>query len=433
MNNIKLSNNEKLRKHFIIVFSSFSAIVFMVFGFYYTLYNNIILGIFEVSTSIVFLINLFFLITKNTIEISAKIVVFFVMLISLFVFYNGGIENTGNLWLTLVPMFPTLLLKYEDGLKWLYIYSTILIAIILLGMFEILSLKFNFLELRQTLIVFILFSVLIYNNEKIKYLDRELLIQTNNEIIKKDKLLYEHAKNAQMGEMLSMIAHQWRQPLNAISASAINLSLLQEFHQLDDKTILKHSEFIQDSTQKMSGTINTFMDFFKPKKEKTDFMFSEIIDEIDIIIGPQLKNRNIELIYDNNNDIMLHSYKAELSHMLLNIIINARDAYEDKEIKDKTIEVICFKDDKKGITIQIKDKAGGIPEEVIRKIFNPYFTTKEQGKGIGIGLHMAKRIVEEIFKGMISANNVNDGAIFTIELSEVFIDNLTIKERNNEF
>ncbi|MEA2100220.1 MAG: ATP-binding protein [Campylobacterota bacterium] len=238
----------------------------------------------------------------------------------------------------------------------------------------------------------------------------EVEIEKNTQ---KDKLLYEQAKNAQMGEMLSMIAHQWRQPLNAMSASAIHLSLQQNFGMLDEKAILEHSAFLQEATQKMSKTIDTFMNFFKPKNEKQILTFEEIIDEVLSLIAGQLKNKNVKFLFLSDYS-HINVYQSELSHILINLIKNSIDAFEDKNIEDKMIEVKSYIEND-FIIIRVLDNAGGIPNSIIEKIFNPYFTTKEQGKGTGIGLHMTQRIVKEIFQGSIEVENYNDGSAFTIK------------------
>ena len=410
-------NEVKLRKYFILLFSVITALTLIVFGIWYILYKDVVQGILEFSIGIILLINIYFLLVKNTIDISAKILVFFVMFISLVVFINGGIENTGNLWSILVPMFPLLLLHYKDGLKWLYIYSLIFITIIVFNIFDIITLKFNLIELRQTLIVYILFSILLYYNEKIKYNARVALQKSDKELREKEQLLFTQSKNAQMGEMLSMIAHQWRQPLNAISASSISLELKYSMNVFTENDILEHTKFIQENTQKMSKTIDDFMNFFKPEEEKVDFTIKSSIEEILSLIGTQLKSRGIELIFNIENDIFIHSYKKELSHILINLITNARDAYEGNNIESKTIEIVATKENTL-IIIKVIDKAGGIPTTIRDKIFNPYFTTKEQGKGTGIGLYMTKKILEEIFNGNISVENKNSGAIFTITFLE---------------
>jgi signal transduction histidine kinase len=230
----------------------------------------------------------------------------------------------------------------------------------------------------------------------------------------KDRMLHNQSKSVQMGEMLNMIAHQWRQPLNAISASAISVSMKLELGELEPDDIREHLTYIQWRVQKMSQTINDFMNFFKPDQEVQQFKLRDVMKEIESLMKAQLQARGIRLYYDTRCTIVMCSYKKELAHVLINIIANARDAYEGQHINTKTIEIALVENDEENVTISVRDRAGGIEAENMEKIFNPYFTTKDQGKGTGIGLYMSKRIVCEILGGSIEANNIDGGAEFTI-------------------
>lgn len=230
----------------------------------------------------------------------------------------------------------------------------------------------------------------------------------------KDRMLHNQSKSVQMGEMLNMIAHQWRQPLNAISASAISVSMKLELDELEPDDIREHLTYIQWRVQKMSQTINDFMNFFKPDQEVQEFRLSDVMKEIESLMKAQLQARGVRILYDALNPIIVISYKKELAHVLINIIANARDAYEGQHVDAKTIEIELTQDDEQTIAIRIRDRAGGISPENMEKIFNPYFTTKDQGKGTGIGLYMSKRIVCEILGGSIEASNTEEGAMFLI-------------------
>ncbi len=235
-------------------------------------------------------------------------------------------------------------------------------------------------------------------------------VQKNREM---DHILHDQAKSAQMGEMIRMIAHQWRQPINAISASSIELSLKNSLNELDSNIVDDHCLFIERQTQNMSKTINDFMDFFKPEQRRRRFTMQKLMDELFALIGVQIDNRGIRLHYELYSQVMIFSYFKELIHVMINLISNARDAFEENRCSEKDIWIDCNLLDE-SIEISITDNAGGIPHKIINNIFNPYFTTKEQGKGTGIGLYMTKRIVEEILKGSIDVQNHENGARFTI-------------------
>ena len=231
----------------------------------------------------------------------------------------------------------------------------------------------------------------------------------------KDAMLMQQARSAQMGEMINMIAHQWRQPLNAISSAAIKLNLQNDMGILSEEEVQKTAHFIEEMTQKMSQTINDFMDFTKPVKQKEHIKFEEILEEILKIIGPQLRNHNIELSTEIEPDLELYTYKKELEHILINIIANARDALENLDDTNKNIHIHIYSKQSLCI-IKIQDNAGGIEESIMDRIFDPYFTTKEANKGTGLGLYMSKKILQEHLNGEIFLRNVNNGAEFTILL-----------------
>lgn len=253
-----------------------------------------------------------------------------------------------------------------------------------------------------------------YKNTLETRIDEE--VKRNRE---KDRLLHNQSKSVQMGEMINMIAHQWRQPLNAISASAISIEMRQELGELDENFISEHSKFVQQHTQGMSKTINDFMDFFKPEQKMQHFRLEDLLSGIFSLMGAQITSRNIKLNFISDNEKKIYSYKKELAHVLINLISNSRDAFETNKVKEKQILVELSEDDFTYF-VKVIDNAGGIPEDIIDQIFNPYFTTKEQGKGTGIGLHMSKRIVNEVFKGKIEVKNSNNGAEFKITIPKYF-------------
>ncbi len=263
-------------------------------------------------------------------------------------------------------------------------------------------------------------SNIILDNKKY----RVITVVDLTEIKAKDKQLLQQSKQAQMGEMISMIAHQWRQPLNAISASSINLSLMSSMGMLEDSKIQEDSEFIQNQCQKMSATIETFMNFVKPSKELREFNLLHSLNTVLSLIGTQLKNKNIEVnIYELDKNISIHGHEDLIEQVIVNLLANARDALEEVAIENKFINItIEFKENNP--TIKIEDNAGGIPQDIQEKIFNPYFTTKEQGKGTGLGLYMSKDIMKKSFGGDLVYNTTKEGSCFEMIInSNRIIDN----------
>jgi len=233
----------------------------------------------------------------------------------------------------------------------------------------------------------------------------------------KETMLMQQARSAQMGEMVNMIAHQWRQPLNAISSASIKLKLQNDMNILTPQELTKTACFIEDMTQKMSQTINDFMNFTKPSKDEELVDFEIMLDEILKIMGPQLTNHNILLRSHIEKDFRFTTYKKELEHVIINIIANARDVLEHSHISTKYIDIEIYKQELQCI-IKIQDNAGGINEDIIDRIFDPYYTTKEAGKGTGLGLYMSKKILQEHLNGDIFVSNTTNGAEFTIILEQ---------------
>jgi len=260
---------------------------------------------------------------------------------------------------------------------------------------------------------------LVETSNKLQELNDTLEIKIEEEVeknYKKDQIMIQYAKQAQMGEMMSMIAHQWRQPLNAISATSINLSLLDSMNMLKSEKLQEDSTFIQKQCQKMSQTINTFMNFVKPNENESEFNISETIDQIMMILGTQFKNHTIDINIEIIDNISLTGYADLLEQVIINILSNARDAFEEqKDNSNKHINITVLKKDDVPV-VMIEDNAGGIPKDIQDKIFNPYFTTKEQGKGTGIGLYMSLDIIKKSFYGDIIYHEVDGGSKFEIVL-----------------
>ena len=250
--------------------------------------------------------------------------------------------------------------------------------------------------------------------DKIKQMNENLQDELHNqlEILReKDEQILQQSKLVQMGDMISMIAHQWRQPLNAISASSINLSLMSTMGMLEDDKIQENSTFIQEQAQKMSTTIDTFMNFVKPSQESKKFVLNSSVESVMRIMGTQLSNHDIKVSLDIDKDVFLVGHEDLLEQVIINLLANARDAFEDTDINNKFINIKVCKQDNIPLII-IEDNAGGIPIDIQNKIFNPYFTTKEQGKGTGIGLYMSLDIMKKSFFGDLEYKSTQNGSIF---------------------
>ncbi len=235
------------------------------------------------------------------------------------------------------------------------------------------------------------------------------------EIRRKDVVMLQQSKLASMGEMLSMIAHQWRQPLNTIAANINTLLLKIEMENNNPEFLKQKLLNIMDYVKHLSETIEDFRDFFKQDKTKISTSIDEVIENTLKIAKDSLDRANIELNLKLNARTKINIYANELKHVVLNLINNARDALLERNAESPYIEIETYETEDK-IFIKILDNAGGIEKSVMQKIFEPYFTTKNSKEGTGIGLYMSKIIIENHMKGSIYAKNTDSGAEFIVEI-----------------
>ncbi|MGK0255620.1 MAG: signal transduction histidine kinase, partial [Arcobacteraceae bacterium] len=232
---------------------------------------------------------------------------------------------------------------------------------------------------------------------------------------RKDRAMLHQSRLARMGTMLSMIAHQWRQPLSKVSALLMALETATKFKKSDDKMILST---IADSTKLlyyMSNTIEDFRNFFKPNKKKVDFYINDACNEAISLVEASIENFGIILSKDMKINPKINGFEREFAQVILNLLSNAKDVLKQREIIEPRIH-LSVKAKDNHIIIMVQDNGGGVDEEHIEVIFEPYFTTKESLKGTGLGLYMSKMIIEKNIDGELSVENVNDGALFKIVL-----------------
>jgi len=240
---------------------------------------------------------------------------------------------------------------------------------------------------------------------------------TSKKVIESQQnLLIEQSKHAAMGEMISMIAHQWRQPLQAVSILVQKLPLTKMIDgEITDELLDSVVDDVGKQLNYMSKTIDDFRDFFKPNRNKETIDISIIVNKSIDFIGYLLKANSIKLNIRNDMKIDVFVYLNEIVQAIINIIKNACDALNEKNNENKVINISTLKESHY-ICIMIEDNAGGIPNNVMGKIFEPYFSTKTNKNGTGLGLYMCKTIIEQHSNGVISVENTDIGAKFTIKL-----------------
>jgi signal transduction histidine kinase len=245
----------------------------------------------------------------------------------------------------------------------------------------------------------------------------QMKVDTELERNKEQQLLmFQQSRLAQMGEMIAMIAHQWRQPLNTLSL--VNQILVSKYKRgkLDDEVIDTFSHKSKKLITHMSTTIDDFRNFFRSDKEKKRFCINESIDKVLSMTASMIEIDNISIAFDTPQLYYTYGYPNEFSQAILNLVNNAKDALIESTSKNKQIH-ISIEEKEALIYIHIDDNAGGVPEEIIDKIFDPYFSTKENKNGTGLGLYMVKMIIIDHLHANITVSNTKEGARFTISVS----------------
>ncbi len=230
-----------------------------------------------------------------------------------------------------------------------------------------------------------------------------------------EQLLVQNSKLAAMGEMIGMIAHQWRQPLSSISTLAGNLKVLVDLDMFDQEQFIALLDEINQHAQYLSHTINDFRHFFKPDNAQDTVIMNDVINSTLGIIGKSLEYKHVKLIKDYAFTKPILTYPNELMQVYMNILKNASDAFVENETSQPQIIIHGYEKNNYQV-VDIIDNAGGIPDDIMDKIFEPYFSTKGPSVGTGLGLYMSKIIVEEHCYGKLTARNLDNGACFTIEL-----------------
>lgn len=243
------------------------------------------------------------------------------------------------------------------------------------------------------------------------------LVESRKVQQEQEALLIQQSKLAAMGEMLGHIAHQWRQPLNVINCTTLDIKLRNDMGDLNDESLNKGLLNIESLTDQMSQTINDFMDFYKPDKHKREFLLYEVILNAYKIVAPQIKSHKITLSLRVDESMMLYGSPGELQQVILNLMTNAKDAFVMAKVENRQLS-IGTKEDGESIVVYIEDNAGGINESLHQRIFEPYFTTKSEMGGTGIGLYMCSMIMKQSFGGDIRVENIKNE---TLRLGARFI------------
>ncbi|MFZ7942289.1 MULTISPECIES: sensor histidine kinase [Bacillaceae] len=231
----------------------------------------------------------------------------------------------------------------------------------------------------------------------------------------KDELLIEQSRLAAMGGMVASIGHQWRQPLNTLSLLMNDLREALEFGEINDQYIDRFTRESMLQIKHMSRTINDFRKFYKPNREKMPFSVGDSIEEALSIFSISLKNHEIQVEFEYRGQQMAYGYPNEYSQVVLNVLTNARDAFVQRDISRRKLW-IKINETEEFVTAEFIDNAGGIEPILLKRVFDPYFTTRENGTGLG--LYITKLILEKM-NGSVSVENTSDGARFCLSVPKI--------------
>lgn len=263
------------------------------------------------------------------------------------------------------------------------------------------------------------------SRNELEHLNENLQVKIKNEIEQKlkkereanekERILVHQSKMASMGEMIGNIAHQWRQPLTQLSSILINLKLSYDRDKLSKEKFHKKIKEANEQILFMSKTIDDFRNFFASQKQKERYRISTLLRSVRKLIGASLKNNDITLEIEIEDDFEIIGFSNEIAQAFLNIFNNAKDILVERDVRDASIHIKAFSDAQRHV-VTIEDNAGGIDTHPLEKIFEPYFSTKHAKSGTGIGLYMTKTIIEKNNHGTIEVSNGLHGALFTIIL-----------------
>ncbi len=434
---------------------------------FFTLFNLFVTQLYAImAIDIVgLLLSLFTIATLrkwHNIELASTLVVLIIFFSTLGFIMIEANKNFAFIYLIFLPLFAIFLKGVRQGLIYTVLYFVLVFTFILTQKSQWEPAPFTDVSLVNILTTIIAFTFLIRYYEKsrseafdavkaseiytkeqslrLEALNEELKLQeehlrlANKELYEyqnnleakvdamvaqkraQEQLMVQQSKMATAGEMIASIIHQWKQPLSTTNMMINNLQMSLELDKLSDDELALTLNKVIEQTNFMTQTIKDFSSFFKPRKVKEPFHLSAAIENVEKIFTPQLLHHHVKLIKKLPEEaLMIHGYKNEFLHVLLNLLNNAKDAMIENQTAQPTITLEARKDNEK-ILLSITDNGGGIPLEIMPKLFEPYFTTKEASQGTGIGLYMSKIIIQEHMHGTIDVENVQEGARFTITL-----------------
>ncbi|WP_457746708.1 sensor histidine kinase [Sulfurimonas sp.] len=400
-----------------IVLSSTGVLYGILTNYFSHIFSLMSIEVILLSTNILMFIAL--RLSKKVIDLVANLVTFQFTFLILYLIYNYEPSQMKHVWIYTYPIIFLYFRNKNIGFLWV---GLMIIMILVAPLQPFYPVQYSFNQSFYLSFVFIIVSLIVYlYQQKMNEAKRVILSQQHmlekkiEELTQKDKLLTIQSKQAVMGEMISMIAHQWRQPLSTVTLSISNLQVKKLLgEKLDNETIDKALNHISETIVYLSETIDDFQTYFHPNKEIHKIEVNELIKKTINFVVPRLKNTKIEIIHPDSERIVITTYTNEIIQVLLNILNNAVDEHIKHE-KEGAFVMISVENYHEELIIDIKDNAGGINRKNLDKIFEPYFSTKGKN-GTGLGLYMSQMIMQKQFGTFIDVQTNGNGTIFSIRV-----------------
>jgi len=273
--------------------------------------------------------------------------------------------------------------------------------------------QFIYMVLAVIIVLIVMLLPLSRQIKKLFLLYKQKIIQIEKNNTQKSMIIYQQSKMTMISELLSMIHHQWKEPLSKINVATLNMYLEQKEGSLDEKVLKQHIVDIENTTEYLARTIDDFSHFFVQESREKVFLVNDSIDNCMSIVSPSLRHVNLRLDFQSKK--YFSGYIVLFQQIILSLISNSMDVFNTNNISNPEISIFTY-DEKDFIFIEISDNGGGIPKENFKKIFDLYFSTKKTEKKNGLGLYIVKEIVEKNFHGKIKVTNMKDGVKFTIRI-----------------
>ncbi len=400
-----------------LLLSTISLLFGIIVNFYKTTY-----GIIPVEVAMIFLNIVSFFVLRRY-KSSFKFISFTIAtqfgLLFLFLYYRFSPESLKFIWLF---SYPIVVLYFQEK-KYAKYSMSFVIGMILLGPIQpFILIGFSMFQAVYISVVLAVISVIItfYQNRMddaraLIFEQQEQLQEQVDELTCKDKLLSVQSKQAVMGEMISMIAHQWRQPLSTVTLTVSDIQLKKMLGtEVSEEQMVRSLQEISDTVVYLSDTIDDFQTYFNPNKNITQGNIDDVIHKVLNFIQARVKGTKIVIEYKNKNRDIIDMYQNELIQVILNIMNNAVDAHLEVKKEHPTI-ALYVRNLETELELIIKDNAGGIEAEKLEKIFEPYYSTKGKN-GTGLGLYMSQMIIEKQFNSKIEVTSTTEGTIFSIKI-----------------